>query len=118
MTPFRAAAVAALLLLIQQSTAFVSRSRSAYRQTTIDGSHVTGMTRISANANDNDEDPTKGVVVNFADAVQNILTNSPLKEGKKALVKSLAGKYDEAAVRARINGLVTENPVLMLSFRT
>lgn len=41
-----------------------------------------------------------------------------LKEGKKALVKSLAGDYDEVAVRARLNGLINDNPVLMLSFTT
>ena len=41
-----------------------------------------------------------------------------LKEGKKKLVKSLAGDYDEVAVRARLNGLINDNPVLMLSFTT
>lgn len=41
-------------------------------------------------------------------------------EGKKALVKSLAGKYDQAAVRARLDDWIgdQEKPVLMLSFRT
>ena len=41
-------------------------------------------------------------------------------EGKKALVKSLAGNYDQAAVRARLDGWIgdQEKPVLMLSFRT
>lgn len=41
-----------------------------------------------------------------------------LKKGKQALVKSLAGDYDEAAVRARLDGLINNNPVLMLSFTT
>ena len=41
-----------------------------------------------------------------------------LKNGKQALVKSLAGDYDKAAVRGRINNLIEENPVLMLSFTT
>lgn len=41
-----------------------------------------------------------------------------LKEGKKALVKKLAGDYDKAAVRARLNGLIADNKVLMLSFTT
>ncbi len=41
-----------------------------------------------------------------------------LKEGKKALVKKLAGDYDAAAVRARLDGLIADNKVLMLSFTT
>ena len=41
-----------------------------------------------------------------------------LNQGKKALVKSLAGDYDAVAIRARIDSLVADNPVLMLSFTT
>ena len=39
-------------------------------------------------------------------------------EGKKALVKKLAGEYDAPAVRSRINNLIKDNSVLMLSFTT
>mmetsp|Transcript_10889 Transcript_10889/g.16746 ORF Transcript_10889/g.16746 Transcript_10889/m.16746 type:complete len:81 (-) Transcript_10889:1554-1796(-) len=39
-------------------------------------------------------------------------------EGKKALVKKLAGDYDTEVIRARVDGLINENDVLMLSFRT
>lgn len=39
-------------------------------------------------------------------------------EGKKALVKKIAGDYDAAAIRARLDGLIADNPVLMLSFTT
>ena len=39
-------------------------------------------------------------------------------EGKKKLVKSLAGEYDEEAIKARVLGLIEANPVLMLSFTT
>ena len=39
-------------------------------------------------------------------------------EGKKKLVKSLAGEYDEEAIKARILGLIEANPILMLSFTT
>ena len=53
------------------------------------------------------------------------LANSPidnifafLKDGKKGLVKSLAGDYDAVAVQGKIVNLVKENPVLMLSFTT
>eukprot|EP00980_Cylindrotheca_fusiformis_P015912 scaffold4658_cov118-Cylindrotheca_fusiformis.AAC.18 len=41
-----------------------------------------------------------------------------LKEGKKKLVKSLAGEYDEAAIKDRVDGLIGDNPVLMFSFTT
>jgi glutaredoxin 3 len=39
-------------------------------------------------------------------------------EAKKKLVKSMAGEYDVEAVQARTNGLINDNPVLMLSFTT
>ena len=39
-------------------------------------------------------------------------------EGKKKLVKSLAGDYDEAAIKARVDGLISASPVLMFSFTT
>jgi glutaredoxin 3 len=58
----------------------------------------------------------------FTPAVRNSSTEVHLmgflNEGKKALVKSLAGDYDAAAVRARMDGLVKDNSVLMLSFAT
>lgn len=41
-----------------------------------------------------------------------------LKQGKQALVKTLAGDYDEEVVRARLNSLISDNPVIMLSFTT
>ena len=39
-------------------------------------------------------------------------------EGKKALVRQLAGDYDQAAIRARLEGLIADSPVLFLSFET
>jgi hypothetical protein len=39
-----------------------------------------------------------------------------LNEGKKALVKKLAGEYDEVAIKARMQGLIDDNSVLMFSF--
>jgi hypothetical protein len=41
-----------------------------------------------------------------------------LNDGKKALVKSLAGEYDAPAIQARMQGLINDNTVLMLSFTT
>mmetsp|Transcript_26626 Transcript_26626/g.37505 ORF Transcript_26626/g.37505 Transcript_26626/m.37505 type:complete len:118 (-) Transcript_26626:554-907(-) len=66
-------------------------------------------------SNEND-DPTKVWYAGLANSIQNVLTNSPLNEGKKALVKALAGEYDEEATRAKLEGLISENEVLMLSF--
>lgn len=39
-------------------------------------------------------------------------------EGKKKLVKSMAGEYDAEAIQARTDGLINDNPVLMFSFTT
>jgi len=41
---------------------------------------------------------------------------NPFNDGKKALVKMLAGEYDSPAVRAKLMGLIQDEPVLMLSF--
>jgi glutaredoxin 3 len=67
-------------------------------------------------ASNNNEDLTKSWFGPVVDSIQNVLTNSPLSNAKKALVKSLAGDYDEEAIQAKISNLVKENPVLMLSF--
>lgn len=74
------------------------------------------VTRTMSSGN-SEEDPTKTFVAGLADTVQNMLTNSPLNEGKKALVRSLAGDYDRASVRAKLDGLIAQKPVLMFSFR-
>jgi len=41
-----------------------------------------------------------------------------LNDGKKALVKTLAGDYDSVAIQERIQGVIKTNPVIMLSFTT
>mmetsp|Transcript_9783 Transcript_9783/g.13793 ORF Transcript_9783/g.13793 Transcript_9783/m.13793 type:complete len:181 (+) Transcript_9783:130-672(+) len=41
-----------------------------------------------------------------------------LNEGKKNLVKSMAGDYDAAAIQARTDSLIQDNPVLVMSFTT
>lgn len=41
-----------------------------------------------------------------------------VKDGKAKFVKSIAGDYDAAAVRGKIDKLIVDNPVLMLSFTT
>lgn len=111
MTTFRAATFAVLLCLLQQSTSFIPG-------TNIVAKHADLMTCAMSSDGSEQEDPTKSFAANIADAVQNALTNSPLNDAKKALVKSLAGNYDAVAVRARLEGLISEKPVLFLSFRT
>ena len=39
-------------------------------------------------------------------------------EGKKALVRKLAGDYDQTAIRARLESLIADSPVLVLTFET
>ena len=56
------------------------------------------------------EDPTKVWYAEIANVVQNLLTNSPLNEGKKALVKALAGDYDEEATRVREMFVANQSP--------
>mmetsp|Transcript_2458 Transcript_2458/g.3683 ORF Transcript_2458/g.3683 Transcript_2458/m.3683 type:complete len:92 (-) Transcript_2458:652-927(-) len=50
---------------------------------------------------------------------RNIFKN-PFNEGKKALVKSLAGDYDKSAVKDRLDSLIANegSSCLMLSFTT
>lgn len=61
------------------------------------------------------EDPTKVWYADLANGVQNLLQNSPLNEGKKAVVKIMAGGYDVQATNAKLDELIA-NPVVMLSF--
>ena len=63
-----------------------------------------------------DDDPTKVWYSELANTVQNVFTNSPLNEGKKALVRALAGDYDKEATRAKLDGLIADNAVFMMSF--
>ena len=110
MLSFRSAALAALILALGVVEGFVP----------VDGSKSSlsfaPLAMCPGGEKNDDDDPTKVWYAGLADAVQNVLTNSPLNEGKKALVKSLAGDYDVEATRAKLNGLVANEPVLFLSF--
>mmetsp|Transcript_17460 Transcript_17460/g.27191 ORF Transcript_17460/g.27191 Transcript_17460/m.27191 type:complete len:126 (-) Transcript_17460:1267-1644(-) len=105
------------------SSAFVVVSSHSHRLATTRTCTSAAATRNrsilhAASGGNNDDDPTKVWYAGVANAIQNVLTNSPLNEGKKALVKSLAGEYDVAAVKARLDGLIADSNsgVLMLSF--
>ena len=56
----------------------------------------------------------EGLINNLTVAIQ----SSPLAEGKKALAIAQAGSYDEAAVKAEMEGLISSNPVMIFSFST
>ncbi len=64
----------------------------------------------------NDGDEASRPFANFANGMTNIF--APLNEGKKALVKALAGPYNREKIRSRLEKLIREEPVLMLSFTT
>lgn len=46
------------------------------------------------------------------------IQNSPLAEGKKALAKLQAGKYDVDATRMMMDKYIQDNPVMVFSFST
>ena len=100
--------VVLLLLTVQHGWSFVPQQPSPSRSDV--------AARMCPGSGKNDDDPTKVWYSGLADTVQNLLTNSPLNEGKKAIVRALAGDYDEVATRAKLDGLIKDNPVFMLSF--
>ena len=71
---------------------------------------------MQRHAKNDGDDPTKVWYAGLADSLQNLITNSPINEGKKALVRALAGDYDVAEIQAKLNGLIASEPVLFLSF--
>jgi glutaredoxin 3 len=52
----------------------------------------------------------------FVNAITVAVKNSPLNAGKLALAKAQAGQYDEAAVKAKIQNLIKDNPVVVFSW--
>ena len=104
--------LALLLLTIQYGWSFLPPQISSVASTPKSPSAIITMCPGAGK----DDDPTKVWYSGLADTVQNLLTNSPLNEGKKALVRALAGDYDQEATRAKLDGLIADNPVLMLSF--
>ena len=65
----------------------------------------------------NNKDPTDNIVTSISNSIQDIFTKfSPLNDGKKKLVQSLAGNYDKVKIKTELNSLIENEPVLMLSF--
>lgn len=78
---------------------------------------TTTSTRTLIKANNNDNDPTNNLQSSLANKIQNLFTNfSPLNEGKKKLVQSLAGPYDKTKIQNELKAFIQNEPVLMLSF--
>jgi hypothetical protein len=82
--------VVLVLLVVQPSNAFVRSSVIA-----------TAFTN-----NNNSIDSTSTSLYGF------------LEDGKKALVKSMAGEYDPIRIKARMDTIIATNKVVMLSFTT
>jgi len=127
MAPLRISAVALLLLAAANSklgqcftldsvTRTTSHQISKHPAVTPRTNTVYTIHLSKSSDNDGNDDPTKVWYATLANGIQNVLTNSPLKEGKKALVKMIAGPYDEVAVRAKLQNLITTKPAVMLSF--
>jgi len=90
-----------------QPPSFIKTVGSTSRKTTCFGK-----------SNDDENDPTKVWYAEIANGVQNLLTNSPLNEGKKALVRALAGEYDVEATQSKLKNLISDSKVMMFSFTT
>jgi len=104
-----------LVLSVLVTTSVKAFSASSMKRTTTNTDYNIRST-IILHMSDNNDDPTKVWYAKIADVVQNLLTNSPLNEGKKALVRSLAGDYDKAETRAKLESLISNEKVFMLSF--
>jgi glutaredoxin 3 len=55
-------------------------------------------------------------VEKVVNAITVAITRSPLHEGKKLLFISRAGKYDEAAIKARLQSIFRDNKVVVFSW--
>ena len=54
----------------------------------------------------------------FLSKLTEFAANSPINQGKIALVKAQAGDYDAAATQAQLQGMIDGNKVVMFSFTT
>ena len=96
-----------LLILISISAIFLVRGfHVAAHQPTRPGTALPA----SGNGDNFLDQLAKGIGLDFG--------KNPFVEGKKALVKSQAGDYDAAAVRAKLDENIRQNSVAMLSFTT
>jgi glutaredoxin 3 len=101
-----------LIILVSSSsstTAFTPSQRSGGTTTT-----TTTTTTLMANK---EEDPNQTPSAKIANSISKLFTSfNPLNNGKKALVQALAGEYDKEKYASELKGLITNEPLLMLSF--
>lgn len=65
-----------------------------------------------------DEDPTGNPFIQAVNSFQEAIQNSPIANFKKEFAKMQAGDYDEATVKAKLDGLISDTPCVMFSFST
>mmetsp|Transcript_25255 Transcript_25255/g.29236 ORF Transcript_25255/g.29236 Transcript_25255/m.29236 type:complete len:94 (+) Transcript_25255:2-283(+) len=66
--------------------------------------------------NHNNNPPINTKTSNVTSSSKLMAFPNPFNEMKKKLVQSLAGPYDEEAIRTKITSYIENEPVLMLSF--
>lgn len=58
----------------------------------------------------------QSVIERAVNSVTEVITKSPLNEGKKRFFQRLAGDYDPAAIQAKIDNLTKQHPVVVFSW--
>lgn len=53
---------------------------------------------------------------NLINQISEAVTNSPVNNLKKGIAKAQAGDYDEAAIRAKVDSYLNDNPVVVFSW--
>ncbi|DBB16626.1 hypothetical protein WJX82_010972 [Trebouxia sp. C0006] len=53
---------------------------------------------------------------NLINQISEVVTNSPVNNLKKGIAKVQAGDYDEAAIRAKVDNYLNDNPVVVFSW--
>ena len=99
----------AMLVAAMAGSAFFAPAVTASRVATT----VRPAVRMSSG-----EDPTANPLTQAINSLQEAMQNSPVANLKQSLAKMQAGDYDVDAVSARLNGLITDTPVVMFSFST
>ena len=65
-----------------------------------------------------DDDVIGSPVIKAINALQEAIQSSPAAKFKAGLAKLQAGDYDQVATKAELDGLISDNKVVMFSFTT
>ena len=63
-------------------------------------------------------DPTDSPLIGMINTLQEAIQTSPIATFKSKLAKLQAGDYDEASVKAKLDSMIADEPVVMFSFTT